>query len=143
MPIGTYDPGTDAFDLAVNYGGLRYETFFGRDPSIPLPNTPPPAASGPDKCGCPSCASQGWYAESPFCRYWNNRCDACAGTRIWLDYNDGRPPRRVPCDLCAEAWPAAIAWFRFALRSPRAAARKLRDDAARARAAIQREEAAR
>lgn len=142
MPIGTYDPGTDRFDLKVNYGGLRYETFFGPAPSIPLPRTPPPSASGPGKCRCPACASEGWYAESPFCKYWGDNCDLCAGTRFWISYDERRFARRLPCDLCPDRWRRDVAWFRFALRSPRAAARKLRDDVARA-AAAQREEVSR
>ncbi|GAB3162201.1 hypothetical protein GCM10027258_80800 [Amycolatopsis stemonae] len=138
MRIGIYPAGTDAFDLRVNYGGLRYETFFGRSPDrFRLPNTPPPAASGPGKCACPSCASQGWYAQPPHCKYWRAHCDACEGSRDYLDFSVGRPPRRVPCDACAEAWREDVAWFRFALRSPRAAAQQLRDAAARARAALQ------
>jgi hypothetical protein len=132
MVIGIHDPGTDAFDLAVNYGGLLFGTFFGREASIRLPDAPPRAVSGPDKCFCPSCASKGWYAASPFCRYWGDRCDVCAGSRVWMDYSAGRPPRSVPCDLCPEEWREDVARFRYALQHPRAAARQLREQAARA-----------
>lgn len=137
MPIGTLDPGTDDFDLDVNYGGLTYSMFFGGGPNCtPLPKTPPISGS---QCLCPSCSSQGWYASSPACRFWRAHCELCSGTRRYQDYSEGRPPRRLPCDLCAAEWDEDVDWFRYALRSPRAAARKLREQAAAARAA--REEA--
>jgi hypothetical protein len=58
----------------VNFGGYQYTQFF--DPTAsncsgPLPGTPRPAG---DACRCPHCASQGFYADSPLCRF-------CAQTR--------------------------------------------------------------
>lgn len=138
MPIGVLDPGTDEFDLAVNFGGYRYYMFFGAGPHCsPLPSTPPPAGG---TCRCPSCASDGWFAASPVCKYWNAHCDVCAGTRFWLDYSAGRPPKRQPCELCLEAWREDVRWFRDALRNPRGTARRLRDEATARRAAQQQTE---
>lgn len=133
MPTRVHAPGTDSFDLQVNYGGLRYEHFFGRNPTCHrLPSQPPPAAVGVGECWCPSCDSQGWFAPSPACRYWRAHCEECNGTRVWLDYNDGRPPQRRACELCAQEWPAALRWFRYSLLHPAAAARHLRRQATEA-----------
>jgi hypothetical protein len=151
MPIGTLDPGTDEYDLAVNYGGYRSHMFFGGGPhcaplpAVPRPvpvatrefcECPVPCATG-ERCECPHCASEGWWAQSPACKYWRAGCELCEGTRIWLDYSAGRPPRRRPCDLCAHAWREDVRWFRDALRNPRGVAQRLRDEAATHRRAAQ------
>ncbi len=127
MPIGTFDPGTDQFDLAVNYGGLKFHMYFGGGPNCtPLPRTPPPACTS---CRCPSCASEGWYAASPVCRLWRACCEFCSGTRFGLVYERGRRPRREPCEECATAWRKDVRWFREALRNPWRAADQLRREA--------------
>ncbi|MFI6029457.1 hypothetical protein [Amycolatopsis magusensis] len=131
MTIDIRSPGTDHCDHAIDFGGLRYDMFVGGDPDWQLPSAPPPAAVGPDGCRCPSCESQGWYAESPICRYF---CHLCQGARKWLDRDDSGARQYLPCDLCAQAWRDEVAWFHDALRSPRAAAQKLREQAARATA---------
>ncbi|GAA2678838.1 MULTISPECIES: hypothetical protein [Actinosynnema] len=136
MPIGTYAPGADAFDHAVDFGGLRYEMFFGDGPDcIALPSTPPVAAVGVGQCLCPSCDSQGWFTETPVCKYWRAHCEACGGRRVYSYWHTtGHPPSLERCSLCIEEWARQVAWFRYALRSPRAAAQELRKQATRARA---------
>lgn len=131
MPVGIYEPGTDRFDLAVNYGGMVYSQYFGGGVDCtPLPRKPEPAG---DSCRCPSCESEGWYASSPLCRFWRADCFACGGTRDYVEIDhDGR--RRVPCEICELEWTDAVAAFRRDLRSPSAAARRLRNEA-RAQAA--------
>lgn len=135
MPIGTYAPGTDSFDLDVDFGGLRYEMFFGDGPDrTALPSTPPEAAVGAGQCLCPSCDSQGWFAESPVCKYWRAHCEVCEGRRVYRNWHTpGHPPSLEPCELCIEEWRRDVDWFRYALRNPGAAARQLREHAARAR----------
>lgn len=45
---------------------------FGDDPDrTALPSTPPEAAVGAGQC--PSCDSQGWFAESPVCKFSGGR----------------------------------------------------------------------
>lgn len=141
MPIGVLDPGTDEFDLAVNFGSYRYYMFFRTGPTwtrTPLPRTPPPAGTS---CHCPSCTSQGWYAQSPVCRFWRAHCEFCRGHRFGLVYYEaGRRPRSEPCEECAEAWREDVDYFRAALRNPRGAARRLREEAAALRHAAQQAE---
>lgn len=130
MPIGTLSPGTDEFDLAVNFGGLNYHMFFGDGPyCTPLPPTPPTAGTS---CRCPSCASEGWYAQSPACLLWRACCESCSGTRFALVYETGRRPRREPCQECAQAWRESVRCFREALRSPWGTADRMRREAASA-----------
>ncbi|RAS59519.1 hypothetical protein C8D87_114131 [Lentzea atacamensis] len=127
MPVGTYAPGTDHFDLAVDYGGLTYSMFFGTDTNhTPLPTEPPPKGT---VCLCPSCQSEGWYAQSPVCRFWRAHCEDCDGTRSSREFDRGRPARTVACQRCAEEWTAAVNEFRRVLRNPAAAARQLRAQA--------------
>jgi hypothetical protein len=124
VPVGIHAPGTDEFDLAVNYGGLTYSMFFGDSPNrTPLPSAPPPRGT---RCLCPSCQSQGWYAQSPVCRFWRAHCYVCNGSRFYRDFTYGRPPRTTACELCAEEWTAAVDEFGRVLRNPAAAARQLR-----------------
>lgn len=126
--------GVDEFDRAVTYGNYRHDMFFDRrNPRVaPLPVTPPPAASfhAGDRCDCPHCTSMRWFAQSPKCRFWRCFCETCDGTRTWLDFSKPGPLRRRPCQLCATMWRQDVAWFRFALQHPSAAARILRDEAA-------------
>ena len=124
----TFAPGADGYDLAVNFGGLRYDMFFGPRPTRGRPPTTPPVAVwGVDECGCPSCASEGWYAASPLCRYWRSLCELCDGCRTHtVQYEPGGPLRRVPCQGCREEWHRDLVWFRWALRDPAAAAADLR-----------------
>ncbi|WP_034271314.1 hypothetical protein [Haloechinothrix halophila] len=49
----------------------------------------------------------------------------------------GQRPQRLPCEVCLDAWPEEVRFFRDALRSPRATARRLRDEAAARRRAQQ------
>jgi hypothetical protein len=125
--------GRDWAEAGADYGPFLYSDWF--DPGAPnyrgpLPRTPPPSG---DSCGCPSCASEGYYIVSPLCKFWRAHCDICAGTREYYDL--GRR-RRLPCPVCLEEWPPAVAAFREALRNPIRAAEKLRErariDAARA-----------
>ena len=127
MPVGTYDPGTDHFDLAVNYGGLVYSRYFGGGlDCTPLPRMPLPAG---DECRCPSCESEGWYAASPVCRFWRAHCEACDGTRSYVEFLGAGRRHVVTCELCELEWTEAVAVFRRDLRSPRAAAQRLREQA--------------
>ncbi|HET6285773.1 MAG TPA: hypothetical protein VFG15_03350 [Amycolatopsis sp.] len=127
MSYRPYAPGTDQFDLDVNYGGLSYDSFFGDGPDCAaLPGTPPSASVGADKCGCPSCMSEGWYAQSPICKYWENVCDLCNGGRYAVDYVEGVPVRHMQCQLCVDQWRKDVAWFHFALSDPGYAADLLR-----------------
>lgn len=85
-----------------------------------LPTTPPPAASYAtgDRCGCASCASEGWYNTSPLCRFWHDGCELCKGSRsAWAE----------PCSFCGEAWTEEVAWFRYAVGHRDIAAQVLRD----------------
>ena len=78
VAVHSYPSGADHHDHAVDFGGLRYGMYFGPRPTPARPpSTPPPAARGVDDCACPSCHSEGWYAQSPLCRYWRRFCDAC------------------------------------------------------------------
>jgi hypothetical protein len=128
------DSEPDHFDRLVDFGGYRYYMFF--DPHSPhcrpLPRTPPRAANydAGDRCRCPSCASEGWYEQSPACRFWRAGCWLCEGTREWVHFLGPGRPVRLPCEVCFDAWPEDVRFFRDALRSPRATARRLRDEAA-------------
>ena len=133
----------DWADQAVDFGGLSYDAFFnprslgyrGR----PIPRKPPPVAYG-QKCACPSCRSEGWYAVSPLCKFWRATCEVCGGERrFWVHASR----TYEPCELCQEEWTLDVRFFRDALRSPRAVARRLREQAASAAAQAQAEARAR
>ncbi|SDD56162.1 hypothetical protein [Actinokineospora iranica] len=112
----SFPPGTDEHDLAVNFGGLRYGMFFGPAPTRGRPPaSPPPAARSVEDSAC------------PLCRFWRRFRDACDGHRGYsFQYEPGGPVRRIECPLCREDWHRDLAWFRFALRDPAAAAADLR-----------------
>jgi hypothetical protein len=119
----------DHFELQVSFGGWTYAQFF--DPRAtnygdPLPRTPPPVG---ERCLCPSCVSEGWYASSPACRFWRAFCDLCQGCR---SYVDPALRIRVDCEACQDAWTTDVRFFRDALRSPAAVVRRLRTEAAAA-----------
>jgi hypothetical protein len=117
----------DWADLAVDFGGYQYSMFFNPTASNYsglLPRRPPPADT---TCNCPSCASEGWYAQSPRCRFWRADCDICAGHRVFRLPGEGRDE---DCELCAAAWSEDVRFFRDALRSPARTARRLREEAA-------------
>jgi hypothetical protein len=119
---------------AVDFGGYKYAQFFVRyatNHQGPLPATPPPAAcyDAGERCRCPSCLSEGWFAVSPRCRFWRAECRECWGTRqIRIPGSLGREP----CEQCLAEWRVAVRFFRHALRSPKATAQRLRVEAARA-----------
>jgi hypothetical protein len=117
----------DWADRAVDFGPYTYAELFDRRSANyrgPIPKSPPAAGGA---CRCPSCASEGWYAQSPRCRLWRAFCELCHGTRTWLDR---ATLKRESCDICQAHWADDVRFFRDALRSPRAAARRLREEAA-------------
>ncbi|SEP53683.1 MULTISPECIES: hypothetical protein [Amycolatopsis] len=115
---------------AVDFGGYAYYMFFQpRMPGCtPLPRKPERVGV---QCLCPSCASEGWFAQSPACNFWRAHCELCSGTREWVHYPASGGWTRLPCDLCEQAWQDDVRFFRDALRSPRRTAEKLRAEASR------------
>jgi hypothetical protein len=119
----------------VNFGGYRAGHFFvtrnwqgdRREPDHRLPWTPPPSGSA---CGCPHCATEGWYAQSPACNFWRATCGLCDGTRRQPIFENAAVVCTEPCDICQEAWHHDVAFFREALTSPQALIRRLREEAA-------------
>lgn len=131
MTTSVTDPQLDSFAQEVNFGpAYRYELFFDRSNPhhIRLPSDPPMSVNldSGDRCGCESCRSEGWYAESPLCRFWRAHCDACGGMRSYRVPGTGR---EEGCELCETAWPREVAWFRLAFWDRQLAARILRDQA--------------
>lgn len=117
----------DHFERQVSFGGWTHAQFF--DPRAtnycgPLPRTPPPAG---DRCRCPGCASEGWYASSPVCRFWRAFCDRCQGHRSYVDLASRI---RIDCEDCRDSWTTDVRFFRDALRSPSAIVQRLRSEAA-------------
>lgn len=101
---------------APTYGRYAYGDWFNPSSTNyqgPLQRKPRPAGTA---CACPSCTSQGWFDESPLCRFWGAHCDLCQGTREWFDYADRK---RKPCDVCEENWTDAVREFRDAIRTAR------------------------
>lgn len=95
-----------------DFGGYKYHMFFGRGPyAKPLPRKPEPAG-GEFECRCPSCASEGWYDQSPACKWWRSNCDLCDGKR---EYRGPNPRIRERCDVCDELWREAVREFRDVL----------------------------
>jgi hypothetical protein len=126
----------DWADRMVDFGPYVYSEFSdSRAPNFvrSLPRRPPVAADydAGQRCRCPSCVSEGWYAVSPLCHFWRATCEACAGRRVVR-----APGARVQerCGLCDEEWARDVWFFRHALRSPRRVAARLRGEALRAAA---------
>src|SRR5882757_328293 len=72
----------------VDFGGYQFHSMFDRgSPHYrPLPAAPPRSAREFDReCGCRHCASEGWYAQSPLCRFWRSDCELCRGQREWTE----------------------------------------------------------
>ncbi len=139
--MSTSRPRLDSVDHQVTFGpAYTYELFF--DHSHPrhvrLPSDPPVSACYEigDRCGCESCRTEGWYAESPMCRFWRADCEACSGMRTYRVRNVCGAWQEEVCEPCRHAWREEVAWFRLALRDRALAARVLRDEAAARRLAI-------
>jgi hypothetical protein len=127
---------SDWADQLVDFGPYVYSEFFNRHAVNfvrSLPHRPPVAASydAGERCLCPSCKSEGWYAVSPLCRFWRATCEVCHGQRVSRVPGSGVKER---CELCHEDWALDVRFFRDALRSPRRVAARLRVEALRARA---------
>jgi hypothetical protein len=74
----------DWADRQVDFGGYVYSQYFDRHATNFvrfLPRRPPTAANydGGERCLCPSCKSEGWYAGSPLCKFWRATCWECHG----------------------------------------------------------------
>jgi hypothetical protein len=82
-----------------------------------------------DRCMCPHCASEGWYAASPLCRFWRFDCDECGGTRFVRVRTEAGWVREA-CSVCPAVWRGDVRFFREALRYPVRVARELRSEAA-------------
>lgn len=96
-----------------DFGGYQYHMFFGRGPyTRPLPRKPEPKPSLDDECRCPGCLSEGWYDQSPACKWWRAHCELCDGKR-WFRGTD--PRKRERCGLCDELWAEAVRELRDVL----------------------------
>lgn len=103
--------------MPATYGRYAYGDWFNPSSTNyqgPISHTPRPAGQ---MCYCLSCVSQGWFDESPLCRFWGAQCDLCQGTRFWWDH---ATRMRKACDLCQEQWTADVRGeFRDTIRSSR------------------------
>jgi hypothetical protein len=100
----------------LTFGRFAYGDWFNLSSTNyqgPLPRSPRKAGNS---CLCPSCVSQGWFDESPLCRFWGKHCELCQGSREWFDMADRT---RKSCDICEENWTAAVREFRDTIRSSR------------------------
>ena len=127
---------SDWADREVDFGGYVYSAHFDRHATNFvgfLPRRPPPSANydAGERCLCPSCKSEGWYAGSPLCKFWRASCWMCHGQR---EYRIPESSVKERCAVCDEAWVLDVRFFRDALRSPRRVAAQLRAASVRARA---------